>query len=321
MPRIVYPDADLAHVELLQGRFKSRLDAIGASQLFEGQPDNDDEWIMRIGDADAIFLGWALPDRALESAPNLELIAFSGIGVANHVNLGLARDKGVTVTNSPGYADDTVAEHTFALMLACARHVARGDRVMRAGGWYFDDQGTDLKGKTLGIVGLGGIGRRTAELARAFGMRVIAWTRSMDPERGRAAGVEFVPLEQLFRDSDVVSLHLGLNADTEGIVDRELLAAMKPSAFLINTARGELVDEAALVDLLASNAIAGAGLDVFAGEPPPPDHPLRSLENVVMTPHKGFDTPDANIAILDILLSNMEAYFADKPINVVAADP
>ncbi|MEQ8666012.1 MAG: 2-hydroxyacid dehydrogenase [Rhodospirillales bacterium] len=318
MARLVYPDADAAHIELLRGRFKERLKAIGDCRLFEGKPASGQEWIERIGDAEAMFLGWGLPDAVLGSLPDLKLIAFSGIGVANHVNLDLAQHQGVTVTNSPGYADDTVAEHTIGLMLACARQIARGDRLMRDGGWYFGDQGVDLKGKTLGIVGLGGIGRRTAQLARAFGMTVIAWTRSMNPSRAADAGVAFVALEDLFRDSDFVSLHLGLTPDTEGMIGADLLRSMKQSAFLVNTARGELLDEAVLVEMLQSNAIAGAGLDVFAGEPPSPDHPLRSLENVVMTPHKGFDTPDANAAILDILLTNMEGYFAGAPVNVVA---
>ena len=320
MLRVVYADADAAHIELLQGRFASRLGAIGTCRFYEGKPETDAEWLERIGDAQAMFLGWGLPDAVLDAATDLEVIAFSGIGVANHVNLGLARDKGVTVTNSPGYADDTVAEHTMALMLACARHIARGDRIMRAGGWYFDNQGIDLKGKTLGIVGLGGIGRRTAELARAFGMNVVAWNRTMDPSRAADAGVTFVDLPRLFTESDFVSLHLGLNRDTEGMIGRDLIAAMKSSAILINTARGELLDETALVEALASNAIMGAGLDVFAGEPPAEDHPFRSLDNVVVTPHKGFDTPDANGAILDILLSNIEAFAAGRPINVVSPE-
>lgn len=317
MARIVYPDADEAHVGLLRGPFRARLDALGEHELFMGKPETDDQWIARIGDAEAIFLGWGLPDTVLSALPSLKVIAFSGIGAANYVNLAMARERGVAVTNSPGYADDTVAEHTLALMLACARNIALGDRIMRAGGFYFDGQGMDLKGKNLGLVGLGGIGVRTAALARAFGMEAIAWTRNMDPVRAEKAGVRFVELDELFRASDVISLHLGLNDDTEGMIGAPLLSSMKPSAFLINTARGELLDETALVELLQRRAIAGAGLDVFAGEPIADDHPFRRLENVVITPHKGYDTPDANAAILDILIGNIEAFFAGSPRNVV----
>lgn len=317
--KIVYPDADEATCDLFTGERLSRVSAIGNFSIYTDTPESVDVYLERIGDADGILLGWSLPDDVLFQAPNLKCIAFTGIGVANFVNLDLARKQGITVTNTPGYADQTVAEHTMGLMLATARHIAALDRDTRKGGWNKAHTGFDLNGKTLGLVGLGGIGTRTAKLANAFGMNVIAWTRKPSPERAAEAGVAFQELNEVLANSDIVSLHLTATPETGNLLNKERLARMKPGAVLINTARAEIVEEHALLDALESGNISAAGLDVFHEEPLPPDHPFRQMENVVVTPHTGFNTPEANNAITDIALDSLAAYFNGSPINVVTA--
>ena len=315
--RIVYPDAEGDSRTLFSGERLARIEAMGEFALHPGAPDTADIFLERIGDAEAIFLGWNIPDDVLSRAPNLKFIAFTGIGAANFVNLDMASRRGITVTNTPGYADITVAEHTMALMLATARHIARLDRDTRSGGWNRGHPGLDLKGKTLGLIGLGGIGARTAHLARAFGMRVIAWTRNPSPERAASAGVEFRELNADLGESDIISLHLALTPKTENLLDDKRLALMKPGAVLINTARAEIIEEGALIAALDNGHIGAAGLDVFHEEPMPADHPLRRFENVVVTPHTGFNTPEATTAIMDIAIDSMAAYFNGAPINVV----
>ena len=225
--KIVYADAEAASLEILEGPLKSRIAAVGSLTCHLGEPGSPEEFVARIGDAEAIILGWGLPDAALTDCPNLKLVAFTGIGAANMVNLPLAAARGITVCNTAGYADQTVAEHTLGLILAAARHIPALDRETRAGTWDHGRPGFDLKGKTLGLVGLGGIGTRTAALARAFGMEVIAWTAHPAPERAAAAGVTFVALDRLFQTSDVVSLHLALTAETEGMIGAGHLSRME----------------------------------------------------------------------------------------------
>ena len=176
-----------------------------------------------------------------------------------------------------------MAEHALALMLAAARHVPRLDADLRAGRWNQSSMGVELKGRKVGIVGFGGIGRRFATLAKAIGMEVTAWTRNPDPERARAAGIDFVPLDRLLAECDAVSLHLAGTPETEGMIDAAAIARMKPGALFVNTARGELVDEAALVDALRKGRIRAAGIDVYREEPLPASHPFLGLDNVVLS--------------------------------------
>ncbi len=313
---IVYPDAEPAGVALLRGALQDRIEALGSFTSHLGAPADDGDFAARVGDAEALVLGWQIPDTVLRAGTKLKIIAFTGIGAANHVNLDLASDLGIAVCNTPGYANQTVAEHSIALMLAAARQIPALTADTRSGGWRHDRPAFDLHGKTLGLVGLGGIGTRTAQLARAFGMEVIAWTAHPSPERAKAAGLRFESLERVLEASDVVSLHLSLTPGTEGLIGAGQLARMKDGALLINTARGEIVEEAALIDALRSGRIS-AGLDVFHQEPLPGDHPLRQLENVVITPHTGYNTPEANRAIMELSVANLEAYYAGAPINVV----
>lgn len=315
--QIVYPDAASAAEATFEGTRKARLEALGTLRVFEGTPPTDAEFLRRVEHANAVILGWKLPDTVLDAMHNTDVIAFTGIGAASLVNLSLARSKGITVTNTPGYANNTVAEHTIALMLSLSRQIARLDRDTRNGGWNHDLQSFDLRGKTLGLIGFGGIAARTAQLATAFGMNVIAWTRNPSPERANKGGVRFCELDSVLSSSDIVSVHVELNDDTRGLLSDEKLALIQKHALFINTARGEIVDEAALADRLSSGKLGGAGLDVYTEEPLAADHPFRSMDTVVVTPHSAYNTPEANGAIYDIVIDSLEAFYAGHPVNVV----
>jgi D-3-phosphoglycerate dehydrogenase len=317
--RIVYPDANRHMGELMTGSRLEKVQRAGQFTAHIGRPESDRQFIERIGDANALMLGWGLPVDVMKAAPNLELIAFVGIGAGNFVDLHAAVDRGITICNTPGYADDTVAEHALAMMLATARHLGRLDRELREGCWNQSLPGLVLRRKKLGLVGFGGIGARFAALARAIGMTVRAWTRNPSPERGRRHGIEFADLDAILRDSDVLSVHAALTPDTEGLLDSRALALTKPGVIIINTARGEIIQEAALLTALRSGHVAAAGLDVYQHEPLPSDHPLLSLDNVLLTPHVAFNTPEATLALLDISIDNIVHYYRGDPINIVAA--
>ncbi|MGE5620526.1 MAG: 2-hydroxyacid dehydrogenase [Sphingomonadaceae bacterium] len=251
----------------------------------------------------------------LAALPELRHIAILGTGTDN-VDLEAATRQGVVVSNTPGASTVSVAELSFALMLAAARHVALGDRAIRAGQWRHVE-GVELRGKTLGVVGLGAIGQEVATMARAFGMKVVAWSLTPDEGRARRVGVTLVSLEELLRVSDVVSLHLRASARTVGIIGERELALMKPTAILVNTARGALVDEAALADAIASGRLGAAGLDAFVREPLLPDSPLAKLERVVLSPHTGWVTAEASARLRRMPVENLIAFFEGRPANVV----
>ena len=318
MPIVVYPDAGENLRDELTEASMRKLDALGGLAVHYGRPESHEVYLRRIGDARAILLGWDLPAEVMEAAPALELVVFTGIGAARFVDLRKAAEKGITVCNCPGYSDNTVAEHALALLLAAARHVPRLDAELRAGRWNQSTMGVELRGRTIGVVGFGGIGCRFAELAKAIGMRVVVWTRTPDPERARAAGVEFVGLEHLLAECDAISLHLAATAETAGLIDAAAIARMKPGALFVNTARGELVDEEALVEALSSGHIRAAGIDVYHEEPPSPSHPLLALDNVVLSPHVAYNTPEAARTLHDIAVECLRRYFAGDPVNVVA---
>ncbi len=207
----------------------------------------------------------------------------------------------------------------MALMLASARHIARLDRETRDGKWNVELESFDLKGKTLGMIGFGRIAQSTLPLAKAFGMRVIAWTPNPSAERAARHGIEFRDLDDLLAESDVLSLHLLLTPETEGLITAEQLGKTKPGVVIVNTARAQILDEATLIELLASGHIAAAGIDVFNDEPLPQGHPFAALDNVVLSPHVAYNTPEANTAALDMSIDNLEAYFAGRPKNVATS--
>jgi D-3-phosphoglycerate dehydrogenase / 2-oxoglutarate reductase len=230
-----------------------------------------------------------LPTDVARRCNGLKHVVFLGTGARSYMNPEELGELGIEVHLIKGYGDTAVAECAIALMWAAARGIAQMDREMRAGNWLRED-GMQLTGKTLGLIGFGGIAAEVARIALGSGMRVDAWNRS--PKK--FPGVEFVALEALLADSDVVSLHLLLNDETRGFLSRQRIAAMKPGVILVNTARGATVDEAAMIEALKSGHIRHAGLDVFNIEPLPGDHPLTKLPNVTLSAHSAFRTPEAS---------------------------
>ncbi len=235
-------------------------------------------------------------------APELRRIVFLGTGAANYIDEGAADDLGIEVVTVPGYGDRSVAEHAFALLLAAARDIARTDQALRGGGWL-RSSGTELKGKTVGVVGFGGIGREFASIAQAFGMNVQVWNRSAVDVPDDMRRLE--RLGDLFASSDAVSLHLAYTPETRNFIGRDLLAAMRPGSFLINTARAELVAPGALRECLVNGPIGHAAIDVFEPEPPSPEDPLLKLANVTLTPHIAWKTPDASRRLLELGLREL----------------
>ena len=235
-----------------------------------------------------------LPTGVAQKCAGLKHVVFLGTGARSYMNPEELAELGISVHLIKGYGDTAVAESAIALMWASARVLAQMDREMRAGNWLRED-GMQLTGKTLGLVGFGGIGAEVARIALGSGMRVIAWNRSAKTY----PGVEFVALDRLLADSDVVSIHLLLNDETRGLISRERIAQMKPGVILVNTARGAIVDEDAMIEALKSGHIRHAGLDVFNVEPLPKDHPLTSLPNVTLSAHSAFRTPEASENLID----------------------
>jgi D-3-phosphoglycerate dehydrogenase / 2-oxoglutarate reductase len=245
----------------------------------------------------------------LEKAPRLKVIGRAGVGVDN-VDLEAATHRGILVMNTPGSSSVSVAEHTLALMLSLARSVPQSNASVQAGHWEKSSSGTELRGKTLGLIGFGRIGTAVALRARALEMEVLAYDPYVTPAAARELEVELVPLEELLRRSDVISLHTSLSPSTEKMIDATAIAKMKRGARLINCARGELIDEAALADALRSGQLAGAGLDTFAVEPPK-NSPLIGLPNVVATPHIGASTTEAQEEVGTAVAQQVRDYLAD----------
>ena len=312
MPKIVVPD-DAPPVLGPSAAWRN-LSYRADFEYHDSLPGTEDRLIERIAAA-AIVLNirssTRFTARVFERVPGLRMLSLWGTGTDN-VDLAAAARHGVIVTNTPGVAATSIAEHALALMLAVARRIPRLDSQVRAGEWP-RGQMTQLHSKTLGIVGLGAIGRKFAALGAAIGMRVIAWTMHPDP----SLGYTLVDLDELLRASDVVSLHLRLSDQTRGFLDAGRLARMRPSAILINTARGAIVDEAALLDALSNGRIAGAGLDVFETEPLPKGHALTKLDNVVLSPHSAGVTVEALEAGLQMALDNIRDFLAGRPTHVV----
>lgn len=234
-----------------------------------------------------------MPTDLVAQCPKLKHIVFLGTGAASYMNVDELKGRGVTVHTIKGYGDTAVAEHTIALMFAAARGVARMDRSVRAGHWS-PLEGMQLNGKTLGVIGLGGIGAEVARIAKGIGMEVIAYNRTPRPE----FGVPQVDIDALLARSDVVSMNLVLNDETRGFLDAKRIKQMKPGALFVNTARGALTDEAALIEALRSGHIRHAGLDVFHNEPLKADHPFAAMDNVTISAHAAFRTLEASMTLL-----------------------
>jgi phosphoglycerate dehydrogenase-like enzyme len=281
-------------------------DAVAVTAFTDHVAD-DDALIRRLAGFDVVV---AMRERTpftrarLERLPDLRLLVTTGMANAA-IDLEAARGLGVTVAGT-GSLESHTAELTWALILALTRNVAREDAGMRAGGWQ-QTIGPELAGRTLGVLGLGRQGSRVAAIGRAFGMDVIAWSQNLDPAHAGSLGVQAVGREELLHRADVVTIHLRLSERTRGLIGPAELASIGPRAYLVNTSRGPIVDEAALLAALRDGTIAGAGLDVFEVEPLPGDHPLRSAPNTVLTPHLGYVTS-----------GNYERYFREAVEDVAA---
>ena len=299
----------------------ARLRPFGTVRLHTTRAVDRSELFNRIGPADVIINVRAyttLDDEAFSHSPRLRMVSILGTGTDN-VDLTAATRRGITVTNTPGVGAPSVAELTVALMLALVRSIPLNDSRVRAGRWEHLE-GPELAGKTLGLLGLGAIGSYVARLGGALGMRVIGWSFLPDPARAERLGVELMAeRDEIFRRSDVVSLHLRNTPEVRGLVGARELALMKPGAYLINTARGALVDSSALASALRAGWIAGAALDVYTEEPLPPErNPFLGLDNVILTPHIGAVTREANARSRAMPVDNIIAFLEGKPNNLVS---
>jgi phosphoglycerate dehydrogenase-like enzyme len=315
---VVVPGDDPAQI---QGSPQlERLEPYAEVRVFTDRPNGVEEQLSRAREAQIILnsrgaVKW--PAELLRRLPNLRFLTVFGIGT-DSVDLAAAREQGIVVSNIPGKTAPVVAEHAFALMLAAAKRVVFQTDELRAGRWGTRIDNVYLNGKTLGVVGAGHIGARMMQLGQAIGMRVIGWTFHPTPARAAALGVELVELDDLLRQSDVVSLHLPATEQSRGLIGRRELALMKQGAILVNTGRGALVDEPALVEALESGHLAGAGLDVFTQEPLPPDAPILSCRQVVLSPHNADSTPEGLNFLNEGAVDNAIAFLEGRPQNVVS---
>jgi D-3-phosphoglycerate dehydrogenase len=295
------------------------LQASGEVEIYTSRPDTQDELITRIHGAHTVVNIRAyckFSAEVLRACPDLKHLAVWGTGTDN-VDLQAAKALGIVVTNTPNTATDSVAEQGLALMLALARKVPFLDAQVKRGEWV-RGMLTQLAGKTMGILGTGAIGLRMAQLGKGIGMSVLAWTYHPDPMKAEAAGLRYVEaMTDVLRQADVVSLHLRYSPATEHLIGAKELALMKPTALLINTARGQLVDQKALYEALRDGAIAGAGLDVFEQEPIDSHDPLLTLPNVVLSPHTAGTTPEALMNGLQLCAANVRAFLEEHIQNRV----
>ena len=315
-PKFVVPGDEPAQI---QGSVHlKRLESYGSIDVFTDRPKSMDEQLARAEGAQVIIntrgaIKWY--EDALRALPELKMIATCSIGV-DMIDIPVAHELGIVVSNQPGRTAPVVAEHIIGLMFATAKRTAYQTAELKAGRWGTMPN-VHIQGKTLGVIGTGNVGREVARIASSIGMRCLAWTYNPSPQRAAELGVEFVELDQLLRESDVVSLHVRLSDESREMIGARELALMKPGAILINAGRGELVATDALVDSLNSGHLAGAGLDVFDNEPLPHDHPILTCEQVVLTPHIADQTPEGIELLNEGAVSNVIAFLDGRPQNVV----
>jgi phosphoglycerate dehydrogenase-like enzyme len=317
MTRVALLD-DYQHVALSMADWNS-LPADVEVKAFQNHLADEDALVTRLQDFDIIM---AMRERTpfqrslFARLPRLRLLITSGMRNAS-IDLQAAHAHGVTVCGTGGLPYPT-AELTWGLILALLRHIPREDQATRQGHWQVS-VGIGLQGKTLGLLGLGRLGSQVATVGKAFQMRLLAWSQHLTAERAAQYGATLVSKDALLSQSDIVTIHLILSERTQGLVGARELALMKRTAYLINTSRGPIVDEAALLQALQQGAIAGAGLDVFDEEPLPLDHPLRRLENTVITPHLGYVTDETYRVFYGEALENIHAFLKGAPIRVINA--
>jgi glycerate dehydrogenase len=295
------------------------LQSLGPCVIYDRTPP--DKLLHRAAAADILLTNKTeLTAAVIQNLPRLKYIGVLATG-SNVVDLAAARARGIPVTNVPAYSTISVAQMTFALLLELAHHTGHHAQSVREGGWtrsldfcYWDFPLLELDGLTLGLVGFGRIGQAVSKLAAAFGMNVLAYKPTA---RAAPPGVRFVALDTLFRESDVVSLHCPLTPQTANLVNAQRLSLMKPTAFLLNTSRGALVDELALADALNSGCLAGAALDVLSTEPPPADNPLLTARNCFITPHQAWATRAARSRLMKVACENVRSFLHGQTQNVV----
>ena len=298
--------------------YRKQLEALGDLKVYDKLPSTHQEFAERVMEAEIVIAGrCGFDSDAFLSAPHLKMISLWQTGFDN-VDLEMATKRGVVVSNVPNYAFDSVAEFVFALALDLLRLVRLADMSLRKGkfNWRYY-VGHQLMGKTIGVIGTGNIGKRVIQIAHGFNMNVLAITAHPSSEKAKTLGVKFTDLNTLLKESDIVTLHVPLTPDTEHMISASQLAKMKPTAILINTSRGKVVDEKALVDALKNKTIAGAGLDVFEMEPLPVNSPLIELEDVVLTPHIAFLSEESIDECTYLCIQNVRMFVDGKPQNVV----
>jgi phosphoglycerate dehydrogenase-like enzyme len=302
----------------LTDEYRKRLEALGNLDVHDNTPASQEEFLKRVKDAEIVIVGrYGFTSNALRHAPKLKMVSLWQTGYDN-VDLDTATKRGVVVSNVPDYSFDSVAEFVFALVLNLIRKVHIADIDLRKG--EFDWHcciGKQLMGKTIGVLGTGDIGTRVIQIAHGFNMNILSTTRHPSPEKEKALGIKFVDLDTLLSKSDILTLHVPLTPETEHMIGTGELARMKPTAILINTARGRIVDETALINALKEKRITGAGLDVFEKEPLPMDSPLLKLDNVLLTPHIAFLSETSIDDCTRICVENVDMFIGGTPQNVV----
>ena len=300
------------HVYLEEEHIK-KLQSIGDLEVFENPPKTAEELKERIKEADIVIVGWSdLTKNVIDSAKRLKMVSIWAT-TCHYADLEAAKERGIMVTHIPGYAMEAVAEHTFALLLAAIRKLPLADKHVRNGGFDWRPfGGIELYGKTLGIIGTGSIGCRVAEIAKAFKMRILGYDKYPNVKRAEEIGMKYVDLYTLLKESDFITLHVTLTSETERLIGKKEIEAMKKGVVLINTSQGKVVDEKALVDALKSGKMSFAGLDVFGEEPPAKDNSLFKLDNTILSPHVGFHTTEAAKRCTDICIENVVKFLEGR---------
>jgi phosphoglycerate dehydrogenase-like enzyme len=280
-----------------------------------GGPDNIVKALQGFNIVCAMRERTPFPRAVIEKLPDLKLLITTGLRNAS-IDVAAAKEHGVVVCGTPSVGNPT-SGIAIGLMLELTRRVGYENARMKAGAPWQSTIGMDLDGQTLGVLGLGKLGTRTANIAKAFGMKVIAWSQNLTPEKCKEAGVDYVSKEDLFRQADFITIHVVLSQRSRGLVGAKEIALMKPTAYLINTSRGPIIDEAAMLAALRDKKIGGAGLDVFDVEPLPVDHPLRKMDNVVLTPHLGYVATQNYRAYFAGVVDDIRAFIDGKPVRVM----
>ncbi len=289
--------------------------------VFDRHLGTTDEAAAALAPFDALLLmreRQHMPGTLIQRLPNLKFLVLTGAR-APSLDVAACTARGIPISNTgPGPSQASTSELAWALLMDAARHVTRADRLVRAGGWHGGlEMGTILAGKRLGILGLGRLGSKMAHYARAFDMEPVAWSQNLTPEKAREGGATWLSKDELLATSDIVSIHLVLSDRTRGLIGRAELARMRKGAILVNTSRGPIVDEQALIEALRSGHLAAAGLDVYDVEPLPAKHPLTTLDNLVLTPHLGYVADAIFRVFYRDALDDLLAWLDGKPIRVI----